>query len=170
MIEPVFEVSRLEKQDRTTFDCGVEALNTYLQKQARSEMKRRVSSCFVASHCETGRLAGYYTLSASQIPLTDLDEDWTRRLPRYRVVPAVLIGRLAVDLAFRGQGLGASLILDAVSRVIASDIACAIVAVDAKDENASRFYEHLGFRRIPDGSSKMVVPISVIATEMATQV
>lgn len=163
MSKPTFEVRLLQKNDWTGFDCGVEALNTYLRKQARSEMKRRVATCFVAMHQETKKAAGFYTLSASQIPLTDLDEEWSRRLPRYKTVPAVLIGRLAVDKSFRKQGLGSGLILDAVSRVVSSEIASNILAVDAKDENAMLFYRHLGFRQIPDGSNKMIIPVTVIA-------
>ena len=166
MSEPTFEVKLLQKENRTGFDCGIEALNNYLQKQARSEMKRRVATCFVAIHQKTQKVAGYYTLSASQIPLTDLDEEWSRRLPRYRTVPAVLIGRLAVDQSFRKQGLGSGLILDAVSRVMSSEIASNILAVDAKDENAMLFYQHLGFRQIPDGSSKMVIPVATLANKM----
>lgn len=95
-----------------------------------------------------------------------LEEDWTRRLPRYRSVPAVLIGRLAVDQNFRKVGLGSGLILDAVSRVMASEIASNILAVDAKDDNAMRFYAHLGFRQVPDGSSKMVIPVAKLAERM----
>lgn len=166
MSNPPFEVKLLEKEDRTTFDCGVEALNTYLQKQARQEMKRRIATCFVAIHQETQKIAGFYTLSASQIPLSELDDEWSRKLPKYRVIPAVLIGRLAVDQEFRMQGLGSGLIVDAVSRVIVAEIAANLLVVDAKDENAALFYQHLGFRKIPGGSNKMVVPVSVIAQEI----
>ncbi len=166
MSNPPFEVKILEKEDRSAFDCGVEALNSYLQKQARQEMKRRIATCFIAIHQETQKIAGFYTLSASQIPLSELDDEWSRNLPKYRTVPAVLIGRLAVDQEFRKQGLGSGLIVDAVSRVMTSEIAANLLVVDAKDENAALFYQHLGFRKIPGGSNKMVVPVSVIAQEI----
>ena len=166
MSDPAFEVRLLQKEDRSDFDCGIEALNSYLKTQARSEMKRRVASCFIAFHREAQRIAGFYTLSASQIPITDLDEEWQRRLPKYKTIPAVLIGRLAVDKAFHKQGLGSGLILDAVSKVVVSEIASNILAVDAKDESAALFYQHLGFRKLPDGSNKMIIPVSVIAKEL----
>ncbi len=166
MSNPPFGVKLLEKEDRSTFNCGVVTLNSYLQKQARQEMRRRIASCFIAVHQETQKIAGFYTLSASQIPLNELDDEWSRKLPKYRTIPAVLIGRLAVDREFRKQGLGSGLIVDAVSRVVFSEIAANLLVVDAKDENAALFYQHLGFRQIPGGSNKMVVPISVIAQEI----
>ncbi len=166
MSNPQFEVKLLEKEDLNAFDCGIEALNTYLQKQARQEMKRRIATCFIAIQQETKKIAGFYTLSASQIPLYELNEAWSQKLPKYKTAPAVLIGRLAVDQEFRNLGLGSGLIVDAVGRVMSSEIAANLIIVDAKDESAVLFYQHLGFRKIPGGSNKMVVPVSVIAQEI----
>ncbi len=166
MSTPPFEVRPLRNEDRTNFDSGVDALNAYFQKQVGQDMKRRIASCFVAIHQDTQKIAGFYTLSASQIPLNELDEKWSRKLPKYRTVPAVLIGRLAIDQVFQKQGLGSGLIVDAVSRVMSSEIAATLLVVDAKDENAVSFYQHLGFQNIPDRPNKMVVPISVIAKEI----
>lgn len=88
---------------RKHFACGVPALDRYLQDVAMQDMKRRISNCFVA--CETdGTIAAYGSFAATSLPLTDLPPDLTKRLPRYGVIPAALLGRLAVDERFRRQG------------------------------------------------------------------
>jgi GNAT superfamily N-acetyltransferase len=131
-------------QDRKTFSCGVPALDRYLHELATQDIRRRISNCFVAVNAG-GAIAGYYTLAAASLPLTDLSPDDARRLPRYPLLPAALIGRLAVDQGFRGQGLGGALIIDAARRAAAADPAIFALIVDAKDEQAVTFYRHLGF-------------------------
>ena len=93
---------------------------------------------------------------------TDLDQDWRKRLPRYPSLPAVLVGRLAVDGRFKGRGLGGVLLFDAAKRAMASDIAARFMVVDALNEGAVRFYEHHGFRRVPDDARRLFVPLSVL--------
>ena len=84
-----------EAPDRMGFSCGVAALDRYLQTQASQDVRRRISNCFVACD-ETGTIAGYYTFAATGLPLSDLPPEDTKRLPRYALLPAGLIGRLAV--------------------------------------------------------------------------
>jgi GNAT superfamily N-acetyltransferase len=97
--------------DRAGFACGVPALDRYIRELATQDIRRRVSNCFVAVDA-AGKLAGYYTLAAASLPLTELTPEQTRRLPRYDAFPAALVGRLAVDQAFRGQGLGSALLVE----------------------------------------------------------
>jgi len=130
--------------DRKVFSCGVPALDRYLHELATQDIRRRISNCFVALNTG-GAIAGYYTLAAASLPLTDLSPDEAGRLPRYPLLPAALIGRLAVDQRFRGQGLGGALIIDAARRAAAADPAIFALIVDAKDEQAVTFYRHLGF-------------------------
>jgi len=130
---------------RKSFCCGVPQLDRYLHEIATQDIRRRLSNCFVARDAK-GRIAAYYTFAAGSVPLLDLPEDETKRLPRYAVLPAGLIGRLAVDQSFRGRGLGGALILDAARRGAAAEPAIFALIVDAKNEQAVRFYEHLGFR------------------------
>jgi len=81
--------------------CGANALDRYLHTQAGQDMRRRISNCFVAVPSGSRIIAGYYTLSAASIPLTELPPEDTKRLPRYPVLPAALVGRLAVDEQYR---------------------------------------------------------------------
>ncbi len=82
--------------DRKAFNCDVPALDRYLREQATQDIRRRISNVFAACD-QVGVIAGYYTFAATSIPLTDLPPNDAKRLPRYGVVPAGLIGRLAVD-------------------------------------------------------------------------
>jgi hypothetical protein len=87
--------------DRQGFSCGADPLDRYLQTQATQDIRRHPANCFVASPVQSNVVAGYYTLSAASIPMTDLPVEQTRKLPRYPVLPAALIGRLAVDRSFK---------------------------------------------------------------------
>lgn len=129
--------------DRKSFSCGVPVLDRYLHELVTQDMRRRVSNCFVA--CDgAGTITAYYTFAATSLPLSDLPPEETKRLPRYGMLPAGLIRRLAVDQRFCGQRLGSALIIDAVRRAAGADPAIFALVVDAKDDAAVAFYEHLG--------------------------
>jgi GNAT superfamily N-acetyltransferase len=146
--------------DRTAFTCGVEALDRYFHQQVSQDMKRRATVCYVALDVATGKVAGYYTLAAAGVPLDDLPETIAKRLPRYPSVPVARLGRLAVDLAYRGHKLGAALVWDAVMRSLRSEIAVAALVVDAKDETAEGFYRHLGFVPLDGEGRQLVLPLA----------
>ena len=114
-----------------------------------------------------GKIAGYYTFAATSVPLSELPPDQARRLPRYPVLPACLIGRLAVDETFRGRGLGNALIVDAVARAMRADPAIFALIVDAKDDTARTFYEHHGFRRFASRPMTLYLPIAEAARRLA---
>jgi ribosomal protein S18 acetylase RimI-like enzyme len=133
------------EHDRRSFSCGVEPLDSYFRERAGQDVKRRVSNCFILLDGE-GAVAGYYTFAATSLPLTELSDLEKKRLPRYPLLPAGLIGRLAIDGGFRGQGLGSALIVDAALRAARADPAIFALIVDAKDEAAAAFYRHLEFR------------------------
>jgi len=98
MTEPLLRFEALSDQhDRSTFHCGEEALDRYFRTQATQDARRNISKCFVAVEIATGQVVAYYTLSATSIARDELPAEETRRLPRYAVFPAILIGRLAVD-------------------------------------------------------------------------
>ena len=163
MTKPEFRFELLNAtHDRTSFRCGVDALDRYLQTQATQDMRRRMCNCFVALDNETGETAGCYTLSAASIPTTDLPTDVTKRLPRYPAVPAVRIGRLAVATRFQGRGLGAVLLWNAFSRTVDADAAAFAVLVDAKDDKAVSFYRHHGFLNLLDRPRNLYVPLATL--------
>ncbi|MHB8573745.1 MAG: GNAT family N-acetyltransferase [Dehalococcoidia bacterium] len=124
---------------------GEESFDAFLKQQATQDMRRRFAFCYVL--CEDGRLQifGCYTLNSTSVDLSALPPEVTARLPRYDVVPAALIGRLAIDQRHRGRKLGSALLIDAVRRITEARAAAAFVIVDALDEAAEAFYRHLGF-------------------------
>jgi ribosomal protein S18 acetylase RimI-like enzyme len=150
-----YRIEPLAGHDRTAFACGSEALERYFREQVSQDVRRRVARCFVAVDAG-GAVAGYYTLAASSLALDALPAERARRLPRYPVVPAILLGRLAVATAHQGRRLGGALVADAILRCTRSDIAGHVLIVDAKDEAAARFYEHLEFTRLPGEARRLV--------------
>jgi ribosomal protein S18 acetylase RimI-like enzyme len=152
--------------NRRSFTCGVEALDRYFREQVSQDIRRRLSNCFVAVDA-AGEIAGYYTFSASSLPMTDLSPAEAKRLPRYPLLPAGLIGRLAVATRCTGQGLGAALILDATVRAARAEPAIFALIVDAKDDNAGRFYRHLGFRPLVSHPSSLYWPIAEAARRLS---
>ena len=111
---------------------------------------------------EDGSLAGYYTLSSTAVKLPELPETLARKLPRYPLVPATLLGRLAIDRRHRGKGCGRFLLADALYRALRSEIASFAVIVEAKDENAKQFYLRESFLPFPDRPKKLFRPMADI--------
>ena len=150
MSQAPFRMELLDsKFDRSRFNCGTEPLDNYFKTTVSQDIRRRVTACFVAV-TEEKRVAGFYTLASASVLLSDLPQDTRKRLPRYPSVPAVRMGRLAVDQAFKGQGLGGALLADAITRAARSEITAFALIVDAKDESAAAFYRHHGFIALPD--------------------
>ena len=108
------------------------------------------------------RIAGYYTLAASSIRLAELPKAVSKKLPRYPSVPAVRMGRLAVDGHFKGRGLGGALLADALERTARAEIAACALVVDAKDEMAKQFYFHHGFMALPEAPLTLFLPLAGI--------
>jgi len=147
--------------NRKKFSCGVAALDHYFRELATQDIRRRISNCFVACD-EAGMVAAHYTFAATSLPLSDIPPEDTKRLPRYALLPAGLIGRLAVDQRFRGRRLGGALVIDAARRAAGADPAIYALVVDAKDETAAAFYEHLGFRRFMSRRMSLYLPVATV--------
>lgn len=124
------------------------------------DIKRRIATCFVVAGLDTRAVAGYYSLSACGVSLSGLAAEDAKKLPRYPVVPAALLGRLAVDSAHRGKGLGSALLADAFIRTAPSESGVFAMVVDAKDEAAQRFYERHGFTPLPGEARRLCLPIA----------
>lgn len=145
--------------DRAAFNSGSAPLDRYMREQVSQDVRRRVATCFVATTDGT-RIAGYYTLASASLLLADLPASTGKKMPRYPTVPAVRMGRLAVDQDFKGQGLGSALLADALGRAARSEVAAYALMVDAKDEMAANFYRHHGFIALPDASKTLFLPLA----------
>ncbi len=166
--EKAFEIEPLTPSchDRGGFDCGVEPLNDYLKLRAAQDMKRRAAGCWVLTSIQSQRtILGYYTLSPEAVDLSALgvaDPALIKKLPRYPRLGAVLLGRLAVALSARGQGLGEFLLLDAMARVLRAEIPAVLMVADPKDAQAEAFYRRFGFDRL--NTDRMFVTMPRIET------
>jgi GNAT superfamily N-acetyltransferase len=151
--------------NRGNFSSGVDTLDRYFRQQAGQDLRRYAASVWVACDVQEELIVGFSTLSATSIGAAHLPLEELRRLPRYPDLPAMLIGRLAVDRRYRGQGFGELLLNNAMQRAHAlqSEIGAAMVLVDAKDDTAVRFYERYGFARVLDDPRRLFIPMTTIA-------
>lgn len=160
MTDP-FHIEVLTPQhNRKEFCCGEDALDRYFAERVTQDIRRRVTACYVALETETGCIAGYYTLSASDIPLSDIPEEMGKRLPRYPAPPVARLGRLAIDKAFQGRRIGGGLLWDALMRSARSEIAVFALVVDAKNDQAESFYRHHGFVSFGLVPRQLILPLS----------
>lgn len=147
------------RHDRSSFDCGVAALNDFLRKTLNQHMQRGLTTGYVLAE-PGGRIAGYFTLSSSRlmVGVVPAPAGFPARMP----LPATLIGRLGVDVSFKGQGLGSLLLLHAIRLAVeaAPVVASAVIEVDAKDEAATRFYARYGFVSLTDDDKHMYLPMA----------
>ena len=136
------------KADRQNFSCGTPKLDVYLHRQAGQDMARGFATVVLARAMdESTDILGYYAFSAASIPIVSLPEETSGKMPRYRNVPTILLGRLAVAQSMQNRRLGSLLLFDALKRACACEIAWAVFMVDAKNERATAFYEKFGFLR-----------------------
>lgn len=150
------------RHDRTSFESGVETLDRYFRVQAGQDARKGMAAPFVLVLAD-GTVAGFYTLSSTAVNVGEWPAQVTRKLPRYPLIPATLLGRLAVDRRYQGRGYGRFLLADALFRSVRSEIASFAIIVDAKDENARHFYERESFMPFPDQPMKLFRPIADIA-------
>lgn len=147
--------------DRSGFESGVEPLDRYFRTQASQDARKNMAAPFVLVLPDE-TIAGYYTLSSTSVQLGELPEQTVRKLPRYPLVPATLLGRLAVDRRHQGKGYGRFLLADALHRAVRSEIASFAVIVDAKDDNARKFYERESFLPFREQPMKLFRPTADI--------
>jgi predicted N-acetyltransferase YhbS len=157
----------IRKLDRShiveSFDCGHAALNRYIARFALSNQSAGSAQTYVAVADE--RVVGYYSLAVGAVAHADAPPRIVKGLAHHPV-PVMLLAKLAVDNAAKGQGLGAALLRDALARTLqAADIAgIRAVIVHAKDDAARRFYEHFEFDPSPTDAYHLYLLIKDLRT------
>ncbi|HEV2235213.1 MAG TPA: GNAT family N-acetyltransferase, partial [Ktedonobacterales bacterium] len=129
---------------------------------ATQDMRKRMAACYALVEFGATTIIGYYTLSTAAVQLMDLPTEASKKLPRYPYVPAALLGRLAVDARFQGQGYGDILLGDAFVRILrlSAEIAINLVIVDALHEQAAAYYERHEFKRLADAALRLFLPVA----------
>jgi GNAT superfamily N-acetyltransferase len=146
------------------FTCGVEELDYYLKEKAGQEIKKNVSAVYVLRESDNYKIIGYFTLSSYSIKLKELPLTLTKRLPKYHSLPALLLGRLAVDAVYQGKGIGEYLLIDALKRSyeFSKQIGSFAVILDVKDKKVKRFYEKYGFITFSQKPMTLYLPMTSI--------
>jgi predicted N-acetyltransferase YhbS len=150
---------------REGFDCGEEALNDFLLKQAGQQHRKGFGKTYVALADDGVSVIGFVTVSAGQVATTSLPSQ--SKLPRYPA-PILRIGRLAVDVSQQGKGVGQDLLAFALRLAVefSQRVGLYAVVVDAKHEKAKAFYVKLGFTACVDNPLCLYLPVATL--EQAT--
>ena len=157
----VVEQLKPRRHDRERFACGEPTLDAYLRQQAAQHHRDGISTTHVlVDDADPACILGYYSLSAAQLLLTDLQEADRKRLPTYPV-PAIRMGRLAVSASEQGKGHGDYLLAHAVARSLGlrEQLGVRVLLVDALHEDAARFYRAYGFREATANSHTLYLPL-----------
>jgi ribosomal protein S18 acetylase RimI-like enzyme len=151
--------------DRAAFSCGKDPLDRYLKTQAGQASDKNLAAIFVLTP-DGKQISGYYTLSSYAVILDELPQEIAKRLTRMREVPATLLGRLARSIEFQGQGIGPLLLASALKRALQNSehVASWAVIVEAKDDEAIKFYKPYGFIQFPNKPNRLFLPMKTIRT------
>ncbi|MBX9836863.1 MAG: GNAT family N-acetyltransferase [Silvanigrellaceae bacterium] len=150
-----------DKVKRDGFECGNDHLNDFIKTKGSQYEKNNLARIFLAIEEDTITIAGYYTLSGNSVDLTNIPENDSKKLPKHLRVPVALIGKLAVDKNFQGQGLGSYLLMDALDRILnlSEEMGYYAVEVDAIDDKAKSFYDKYGFQSLLDDNKHMYISL-----------
>jgi GNAT superfamily N-acetyltransferase len=168
-VSPIpYSFEPLADHDKTNFTCGVAELDEYFRRQASQDAKRKVAAPFVMLDHER-QVVGYYTLSAYGIRITELLPAVAKNLPKYPLIPATLLGRLAVSQDHRGLKLGRLQLMDALYRSWKNTIVIASIGVvaEAYDESARSFYLHHEFVPLLEHPRKCFIAMRTIEKAFA---
>ncbi len=162
----LYQIEPLGKHhNREEFICGIDSLDLYLKTQASQDMRRKANAVFVMVPLNIpNKIVGYFTLCAYGLSPGTIPEAAKKHLPRYPLVSATLIGRLAISREFQGKGLGSLLLAEALRKAYenAAVVGSSMIVVDAIDDHAMQFYQAHGFIQLPD-SMRLVLPIQTVA-------
>ena len=154
-----------DHHDREGFSCGVRELDEYLHKYARQNARKGMAAVFVlVPEASSRTILGFYTLSATAVDAGTLPKEFLKKLPRYQHLPATLIGRLARSLGTPGRGIGEKLLINALRRSAEKSaiIGSLAVVVDAKNDEAKKWYLKYGFRELKGHPHRLYLPMQSI--------
>jgi predicted GNAT family N-acyltransferase len=161
-----YNIEPLGDHDRAAFSCGDASLDRYIREQASQDVKRGLASVFVITTKEDPKqILAYYTLSSRELKLDQLPEGIAKKAGKYGHVGVTLLGRMAVAEKYKGTGLGALTLMNALhkSLLAATDVASLAVFVEAIDSDAANFYRKYGFIELPEDKLKLLLPMKTIA-------
>jgi predicted GNAT family N-acyltransferase len=161
-----YNIEPLGDHDRAAFSCGDASLDRYIREQASQDVKRGLASVFViTAKDDPKQILAYYTLSSRELKLDQLPEEIAKKAGKYGHVGVTLLGRMAVAEKYKGTGLGALTLMNALhkSLLAATDVASLAVFVEAIDSDAADFYRKYGFIELPDDKLKLLLPMKTIA-------
>ncbi|MBE9168388.1 GNAT family N-acetyltransferase [Pleurocapsales cyanobacterium LEGE 06147] len=173
MLNPLavnFCIEPLEKRhNRAVFKCGNEKLDRYFQATVTQDQSRNIAIPYVTFDLERQKIIGYYTLSMTSISIGELPNSIAKKLPKYPLIGVTLIGRLAVDINYKGYGWGKLLLMDALYKSFeaSKQVGSFAVIVDAIDERAVSFYQRFEFQPFPDQPYKLFRTMKNIAQTFA---
>ena len=150
---------------REDFNSGISELDRYLKQYAGQDVRRNIATLFVAVKDGTTQILGYYTLSNASVNLDTVPPALLKKLPKYAEVPAIRLGRLAVDRSVQRQGLGTRLLANAVIRSTYNVSAWALMIVNAKDNTACSFYKKFGFESLLDDERHLYISRQDLETQ-----
>lgn len=155
-----------KKYQKDSFNCGYAVLNDYLKKYARQNHNKGIAKTFVAISTSGRLIDGYYTVNSSVIEYESMPDSFKRGIPAY-LLPAVLIGKLAVDNPVQGQGLGREMLVNALIRAVraSQELGIFAVRVDAIDLKAKEFYLKHEFIPFQDKKFSLFLPMETILRE-----
>jgi GNAT superfamily N-acetyltransferase len=166
------ELSAPEKlslaHDLSQFRCGEPELDDWLKRKSLHNEASGASRTYVI--CVGRQVVGYYALAAGAMAHMDAPGRVKRNMPN--PIPVIVIGRLAIDLKFQGQGIGSALLKDAVLRTLqAAEIAgIRAILVHAISDGAKRFYEKLGFMASPTNPMTLMITVQAAAHTLTEEI
>ena len=148
-----------EAHDASSFNAGEPVLDDWLRRRAWNNQQAAASRTYVVCPAGTRQIIGYYALSMGQILAQDVIGSMRRNMPN--AIPAIMLGRLAIDRAWQGNGLGKAMLADAISRSLraSTEISARLVSVHAISPTAEAFYLHHGFTRLPIESPTLALDL-----------
>jgi len=154
-----------KRHDRSSFDCGSQELNVFLQQFARQNQSENIGRTWVATLDSEPRVLGFYTLTVASVSRDRFSAEEVKRVPRYPL-PVAHLGRLGVDKTAQGKGLGEHLLLHSLEQIhrVSQVIGIFAVEVRAKDDRAARFYERFGFKRAQDDGLHLYLSARALPT------